>query len=140
MHFNGSNKVITGTIDTEASPEKVWGLLPSSDAIANWHDDAINVTHLDAQDTFQVGTRFLIARRGLASWCVVTVMEPLRRLGWTEETDGKATVFVEFLLVPLGEGRTRPTHSKTPVVWASPALRCRRWCLRAIDNEPLSPP
>ena len=112
MNFDVSNRVLTGSIDIEATPEKIWGLLTSTDEITNWYDEANNVTHLHPEGTFHVGSRFLLTRRGVPSWCLVTVMEPLRRLGWTEERDGKATVFVEFRLKALSGGRTRLTHTK----------------------------
>ena len=65
MKFDVSVRVIAGSIDIEASPEKIWGLLTSTDEITNWYDEANNVTHLHPEGTFQVGSRFLLTRGGI---------------------------------------------------------------------------
>jgi len=112
MAIDETSRIVTESIDIEASPEQVWALLTSSDQITNWYDKAGKVTQLHPVDTFDVGSRFVLTHAGTPRRCVVTAMEPIGRLSWTEECDGEASVFVEFRLERLADGGTRLTHTK----------------------------
>lgn len=112
MTIDDSRRILTRSIDINATPETIWALLTSPEEIGNWYDDPATVTQLEPKDAFQVGSKFVLTRSGVTTWCVVTAMEPLHRLSWSEERDGQETVFVDFRLDQLGRHRTRLTHTK----------------------------
>ncbi len=111
--FDDSANVLTQSIDIEATPEKVWALLISTEEIGIWYDEAATVTQLGPKGSLQVGSKFVLTRSGILSWCVVTAIDPLHRFSWSEESDGQETVLVDFRLDRLSDDRTRLTHTKT---------------------------
>ena len=75
FEVNIAVKVITGEVEIETPPEKLWTLLTSTDEIVTWYDECDSITRHSPQATLRVGSTFQLTRVGKSSWRRVTLME-----------------------------------------------------------------
>jgi len=74
FEVNIAAKVITGEVEIEAPPEKLWSLLTPTDEIVTWYDECDSITRHSPQATLRVGSTFQLTGGGKSSWCRVTLM------------------------------------------------------------------
>jgi hypothetical protein len=108
-------RIVTSTIDLDASSEEVWRVLTDTGAHADW-----NPFITELRGSLEVGSRIDVriappGARPMSFHPTVTEVQPARRLAWLGHLlfPGLFDGAHSFTLEPLPDGRTRLVQSET---------------------------
>ncbi|AII03220.1 MULTISPECIES: SRPBCC family protein [Rhodococcus] len=109
--------VLTQSITIATSPEEVWTLLTTLDAITGWYEEWDEIEHISSVESLKMDFTFRLKNHSKKQevTCRVVEVDAPRRLSWNEYSDRGSGVRVSFVLAPDGAGSTVLTHSKRTI-------------------------